>query len=109
MDKYESSEASWRNERESLGLVMNYYHPHQEAVSKTWQALKQSVSNYLACADKWHFDNPIVKDTSSACLAERDDFASRLNEFAKSLEANRIYAWEGWESPDKLRQTLEKR
>lgn len=108
MDTYNTNEAEWRKERDILGLLMNYYHPKQDAVISAWQGTRDSVTAFLRCAEEWRNAHPLVEDTSVACQTERKTLTARLNDLSASLETSRTYAWEGWESPEKLRQQLAK-
>jgi hypothetical protein len=108
IDKFNSSDAAWRSERDSIGLMIDYYHPRQDAVLNAWQGVENSVTGYLNCAEKWRSENPVVEDTSQACGNVRNDLTLNLKEFGKTLETSRTYAWEGWESPDKLKEQLNK-
>ena len=108
IDKFNVTESAWRSQRDSLGLLIDYYHPNHHTVLKTWQGAEYSVTEYFRCAEKWRIENPLVEDTSEACREARTNLAQRLEELSKSLETGRTYAWEGWENPEKLKEQLEK-
>jgi len=108
-DKYIETDSRWRSEREKLGLLMSYYHHGQPEVAKAWDEAQEAVTDYMDGARKWymeHYMSPV--DVSRACEKEEKLLKDRLASLTKSLEASRRYAWEGWESPGKLREALEK-
>jgi hypothetical protein len=107
-DKYTQSEAEWRSERDALGLLMDYYHPRQTNVIAAWRDLKESMTKYMSCVEKWSHDNPLSAETEDACKPEKDALVNRIDHLTSSLEINRTYAWDGWESPEKLKDALAK-
>jgi hypothetical protein len=108
-DKYNTSEREWRNERETLGLLMNYYNSKQNTVLAAWKDVSGRVTAYGFCATQWVQKHPISNESDNPCKREKDAFSKSLEGLTKALEANRTYAWEGWESPDTLRSELEKK
>ncbi|HUS10021.1 MAG TPA: hypothetical protein VMZ30_06100 [Pyrinomonadaceae bacterium] len=108
VDKFDLSNSEWRNERDSLGFLIDYYHPDQKDVVTAWHGLKKSISDYLDCAAAWHESHPIDDDTSKACPSERASLTKSLEQFTSTLGSARTYAWTGWESPEALRNALNK-
>jgi hypothetical protein len=108
-EKFESNKTSWRAERDQLGFLIGYYYPKQPEISTAWHALRDAVTTNMTCVETWQKDNPIEDDTDKACPTERSEVTNKVLAFTNALEARRTYAWEGWESPEKLRQALEKR
>jgi len=110
-ERYNTIDAQWRGEREKLGLLMSYYHRGRPEVAAAWRDLQDSVTKYNECAGNWYLDHPhplIKVEVADACKNDRDDLRKRLEQLSASLEASRQYAWEGWESPEKLRSALER-
>jgi hypothetical protein len=105
-DKFTLSEAEWRNDREALGLLMDYYHPRQVKVVEAWRNVKESVTRYMGCASDWSARNPLSTEIESACKPQKDSVVKSLEQLTASLEENRTYAWEGWENPDRLKAAL---
>lgn len=108
VDKFNKSDREWRNERETLGLLMNYYHPKQNTILAAWKSVSESVTAYMDCAPQWVEKHPISDESAGACKKEKEAFSGSLDGLTKALEANRTYAWQGWESPEALRSALEK-
>jgi hypothetical protein len=102
----------WSKERESLGLLVTYYHQGLPEVMSDWRAEQDSVTNYLRCAEKWYSqysDKPgRAEDVENACKADKDLVRERLTHLTATLQSTRRYAWEGWESPEKLKADLQK-
>jgi hypothetical protein len=64
----------------------------------------------MDCARNWYlqnYRNPV--DIYQACENEKGILKERLAVLTKTLEESRRYAWEGWESPEEMRATLEKK
>jgi hypothetical protein len=108
VEKYNSADSQWRSEREKLGLMMSYYHRGRPEVTRAWQEIQSSVTKYNDCAGRWYLQHPLPISTESACGEELTELRKRLDQLSSNLEAARQYAWEGWESPEKLRTALEK-
>jgi hypothetical protein len=106
--EYNKTDIQWRREREQLGLLMSYYHRGRSEVVTSWHDVQSTVTRYNECAAQWYLDHPNSTDSSNACKNEREDLRLKLDKLRTNLEAARQYAWEGWESPEKLRSILEK-
>jgi hypothetical protein len=105
--RYNAVDSQWRTEREKLGLLMSYYHHTQPEVVKAWADVQESVTNYMKCAEDWYRSHEqSAGDISHACEKEKKVLKARLVILTNSLEASRRYAWEGWETPEKLRSAL---
>lgn len=110
-ERYNAIDGQWRSEHEKLGLLMSYYHRGRPEVAAAWRDVQESVTRYNDCAGSWYLDHPLPlmkAEVADACKNERDDLRKQLEQLSASLEAARQYAWEGWESPEKLRSALEK-
>jgi hypothetical protein len=107
-DKYNTLSAQWGSEREKLGLLMNYYHPGRAEVAAAWQNTQRSLTEYMGCARQWYLTHLGSTETANACKKEGDDLSNQLVRLNASLETGRQYAWEGWESPEKLKAALKK-
>ncbi len=107
-DSFDSEFAKWRNERETIGFLIDYYHPREADVTTSWNSLKESISTYFDCARKWHKYHRIDDDTTKACPDERQNLSINIQRFTTAIGSGRTYAWQGWESPDGLRRALEK-
>ncbi|MBC7929834.1 MAG: hypothetical protein H7Z38_04625 [Rubrivivax sp.] len=94
--KFDESYTAWRSERDGLGFLMSYYHPKQVKVIDAWRGVKDSVTNYMRCADNWIDNNFLLerKDADKACENERTAFSNSLQQLSTSLDENRKYAWE---------------
>lgn len=107
---YNKCTNEWREGREKLKLLMTYYHHGQTEVSQSWEIVQQSVTTYMECAHRWylqHSNAPI--STDGACKTERETYSSAMHRLNQSFNATRRYLWQGWESPDLLREALRKR
>lgn len=116
-ERFNSSNRDWRNEREILGMLVNYYFPNKSEtqtqtstsdtnVTAAWQQVKESVNQYTHCAERW-VQKSFPRETDMACQKEKNSVANNLVNLNKNFEINRKYAWEGWESPEKLKDILE--
>ncbi len=107
--KFIEADSRWRSEKEKLGLLMSYYHQGQPDVAKAWGDVQEAVTGYMDGARKWYMEHYLSPgDVSGACEKEETDLERALAGLAKALEASRRYAWEGWESPIKMREALER-
>lgn len=107
-EKYNTIDGRWRSEREKIGLLMGYYHPNQPKVAAAWYNVQNSVSTYMDCAQRWYLEHLKPIQTGEACKKEQENLRNGLKEFNTNLEQARQYAWEGWDSPEKLKATLER-
>ena len=107
-EAYNVSDAQWRSQQQVLALLMGYYHQAQPAVEKQWRQVARSVNAYKTCAEKWyaeHFDKP--GPTAAACRRRKDAVLTRLQELTVTLEATRLFAWDGYDSPQNMRRMLD--
>jgi hypothetical protein len=109
MQNFDEMETLWRKEKETLGYLISYYHPKNKDVSVSWKNVKDSVTNYFVCSEQWYKNNRVSDETESACKTEKDSVTNSILSFTTNLERSRNYAWEGWEDPNILRNTLENR
>jgi hypothetical protein len=105
----------WRNQREQLGLLISYYHPRQPDVTQAWDRVRESVIRYSSCASDKYKARFIQnsrpnnrQEIEEACSAKKGDLKKELAVLTQRLEEARKYAWEGWESPEKMKAALEK-
>jgi hypothetical protein len=100
----------WRSEKAELTLLISYYHPGEQEVHAAWVTVKDSMTQYMICAEDWfktHLDKQ--EDTKQACSHQKKTLEDSLGTFSAALVKTRQYAWEGWESPELLRQKLDRR
>lgn len=100
----------WDSEGNKIGLLMGYYHPGHPDVKTAWEETQKSVNKYLDCARLWYqkYERKPL-DTTGACKQEKDEVDNQLTALGSKLEKARQYSWEGWESPEKLRESLNKK
>jgi len=116
-ENFESNRSEWRSEQETLGMSVSYYYPDKQddsaaaqyKVADAWRTLNDSLTKYTDCADSWVENNLRNNDTSIACTEELALLTKAMGTFTVTLDRNRTYVWEGWESPEKLRQALNKK
>ena len=110
-DKYIEASAKWRTEREKLGLLMSYYHKGRADVADAWRAAQESITEYMNFAKDWeraHEDATLSKGEIDAVLKDKKvALQVILANLSKSLDQGRQYAWEGWDSIENLKATLE--
>jgi hypothetical protein len=111
---YNDAETRWRRQREALGLLMVFYHQGSPAVSRAWREMDHALSGYLACAETFHEAHQVLKvefltrtTIDASCKEARAGLDARLDALGVALHEGRRYAWEGWESPTRMRQALE--
>lgn len=108
-DKYNLLDAQWRGERGKLGLLMSYYHQGRAEVMSAWHGAEGALTHYMDCARQWYLTHTATAPADRAggeCTQESDGLTQRLDQLTATLESARQYAWEGWESPEKLRRAL---
>lgn len=110
VNTFNAAQSSWSSRGEQLKLLMSYYHRGHPEVAVSWTKVQNSGTNYMACSRQWYITHQHQPQDATAltavCKDEKDKVSSALDEFARSLEGARQYAWEGWESPEKLRSVL---
>lgn len=104
LDNFNTRDKQWRNERDVLGLLMNYYHPGQNEVQRDWQSLSELITEFMDCSYAWFQKNPAPIDPSEAieCLAKRKQLKAAIEKLGESLDRNRTYAWKGWQDPKQI-------
>jgi hypothetical protein len=107
--KYNEMDTQWGVEREKLGLLIGYYHHGRPEVYEAWGQVKESVTAYKDCAAKRYdeyLETRKLIDTTNVCQNEKQSLDQSLSHLTRTLDAARQYAWEGWESPKKLKSSL---
>lgn len=111
-ENYNDKDYEWRSGRERFKLLIGYYHGGHPTVVDAWDSSQDAVTRYMNCAEKWYHEHPDNTDEDSiirtACGNEKNDMTRLLKNLNTSLERARRYAWEGWESPEKLQSILKK-
>lgn len=93
---YNEMDAQWRNERDSLGFLMAYYHDGSQDIAEAWRAAQQAVDAFNDCAWQWHVTHPAVSDAEmrAACLAEKAGASDRVSALTQRLGTARQFAWQ---------------
>jgi len=110
-DRFNETTLKWNNQREQLGLLMEYYHKGNQEIAESWHTVQESVTKYIECARKWEHDHPqstlSQEEVDAACKSQEKSLDDGLGKLTKSIDSGRRYAWEGWESPENLKAVLE--
>ena len=93
-EAFNAQDRKWRAERETLGLLLGYYHHGQPEVIAAWQQAEDSVTHYFDCARNAYLDPPTDPGNSALCSTERKNFRQRLAELTQSFEKARGHAGE---------------
>ena len=101
---YNASDAEWRKNRAVLGLLLTYYHRNDPNVTRSWRGVQEAGDAFAACARKWSLDHIAPEDTRTACATEEKALYGALDALNAAFEGNRHYLWEGWESPEAMKQ-----
>jgi hypothetical protein len=104
--EYNEADATWRRNREVLGLLMAYYHPGGPQVRAAWRSVQDAVDGYAACALAWYTAHREPSDSQGACRTEQQRVQQALDGLNGAIESARQYPWEGWESPERMQQRL---
>lgn len=132
IEGFNKASVEWDAESEKLELLISYYHKGQKDLMKDWRALREGVSDYRSCAaeelaEYRNRKSPAVApkpgrdgagddeagpgadeaEPPPPCSEERGQLAETISKFNSTLEAHRRYPWEGWNSPEELRQALD--
>lgn len=100
-ETYNKAEAAWRQQRQTLGLLISYYHQGSPKVMDAWRECQNAVNSYISCARRWYASHPgPVDDIGNACSNERDQYQKELNELARTMETERRYLWSQRETKD---------
>ena len=90
-------DAEWRKKRESLGLLMAYYHPGRPGISGAWRQVQEAVDGFNACAVAWTVKHPqaTAEELAGApCGKEKAHVRERIDELNRRLDEARGYLWE---------------
>ncbi len=89
-------DTQWRKRRESLGLLMGYYHPGHSEIGAAWRQLRQAIDRFNRCAVDWATQHPraAADEVSQACGQPRDHVRGRIDALNASLDEARTYLWE---------------
>jgi hypothetical protein len=94
-ENFNAQDKRWRAERETLGLLMGYYHRGQPDVISSWQQAQDSITGYFDCARNTYLNTST--DPSSGgkvCKSERNEYRNRLASLNQSFERARVHAWQ---------------
>ncbi len=110
---WDAVDARWRSEKINIGLMMSYYHKGSPDVMNAWNKIDGSVTAYMVCARNQYKkaqETPAKKEEleKEPCSDKANNYQGALQELSVALEKNRRYAWEGWESPEKMRASLDR-
>jgi hypothetical protein len=108
-EQYNKVDAAWRSECEELGLLIRYYHRDHPEVAGAWGDVRTSITGYMDCARQWDNQRSQISDSLKACGKELESLKTAVQKLSTNLESARQYAWEGWESPEKMRSALNKK
>lgn len=111
---YNDHDVEWRRDHLKIQLLVSYYHSQlgQREAINDWEKVQASVTAYMDCARDWYIrhdgkEPPNLIDIENSCKDKKDSFNQSISQFTLRLERARRYAWEGWESPERLRSALE--
>ncbi|HEY0079157.1 MAG TPA: hypothetical protein VGB73_10965 [Pyrinomonadaceae bacterium] len=109
-EKYSEAATQWRASQAKLKLLIAYYHPSQPEVTNGWDGVQKSLTAYMKCARLHTVNSPksSTEQVEGACKPEKEELYKHLAAFTSALEKSRHYPWKVWESPEKLRDELEK-
>jgi hypothetical protein len=105
--EFNDTDSRWRKERDTVGLLMSHHHNGDAEVVKAWRTVQNSVTEYLTCAQRYHFiknlaydyverfDDPECEDHKSALQESLDSF------IRVRLEAAKIQAKATWNRDSK--------
>jgi len=96
-DGYNTVDTEWRKKRESLGLLMAYYHPGESRISGAWRRVQEAVDGFNACAVAWMAKHPQATAeelAGSPCGGEKAHVRERIDELNRRLDEARGYLWE---------------
>jgi hypothetical protein len=103
IDNYNKIDVRWRTERETVGLLMTYFHHGQRDVASSWHEVQDSVTGYMDCASRRYIKSLTTntywsKDTEPHCKLERETLRTRLTELGRRIDEGRRFVWEGWDT-----------
>jgi hypothetical protein len=99
-ENFNTEDKKWRAERETLGLLMGYYHHGQTEVISSWQHAQDSVTGYFDCARNAYLNQPTDPPAPERlCELERKEYRNRLAALNQSFERARVHAWEIFDPP----------
>lgn len=96
-DQFNTADAQWRSNRETLTLNFRYYHSNDQAVGVAWDRTSAALSGYMDCEQQWYMErqgSPVKNEIAmKACHAERQALDSTLSGLSDALARNRLYQW----------------
>lgn len=91
---FNKADEDWRTHRDTLGLLITYYHQGSPAVRSSWRSVQDAVDGLTACAVDWYTAHPEPVDTRSACSRQQEAVNQSLDSLTTVLSSSRFYPWQ---------------
>ncbi len=96
--QYNKVDEDWRSSRETIALMMAYYHHSKPEVTQAWTGVQDGLTTYMDCEKRWYLEHDgaglDMKTVQNACSGENGTLHSALQKLTASLESARVYEWE---------------
>ena len=93
--RYNDCDLKWRRDRETLGLLMAYFHHGQMEVTAAWRSAEDNVSHYMDCARMFYISTPSSDvELPAPCVMEQTALRQSLDALSRSFESARGHAFE---------------
>ena len=107
--EFNTARGTWRRNREVLGFLVSYYHDEAPNIQERWHEVQEAVDWVAACAEAWYLGHAQTYSTAAACEKEGRNLDVKMAALGKEIAAAQRYAWEGWESPARMKEALDAR
>lgn len=94
--KFLEVQAEWRGNRDSLGLLVNFYYEGDKGVMECWSKTREAADKYAECADmryRRYITDYITTNPDEICKDKRADFEGQIGEFTRCIQKVNKYLW----------------
>ena len=94
--KFQEVQEEWRSNRDSLGLLVNFYYEGDRSVMECWGKTRETADKYAQCADskyRRYITDYITRNPEEICKDERVEFEKQIGEFTQCIQRVNKYLW----------------
>ncbi len=97
--KFQEAQDEWRGNRDSLGLLVNFYYEGDSGVMQCWSNTRGAADKYAECADskyRTYITDYITHSPEEICKGERAAFEAQISEFTQCIQRVNKYLWKDY-------------
>jgi len=93
--EYNLADSHWRQQKESTGFLITYFHHGRKGISESWRRLEDAAEKFNGCAYQLYLQQGKVWGTQP-CKAEQKAVEQQFDKFAEDVDAARQDVWDRW-------------